>query len=139
MTRDAETRYLQDGTAVANLSLVFSHGPKPKDGGYRASQFVDATLWGKPAEALSQYPLKGTRLDVVIDGPHIETFPRKDGTEGSKLVGRVNSIEFAGDSKGDEQEAPERQAKKEPVTYPAKPITRASVPVDQEFDDDIPF
>jgi single-strand DNA-binding protein len=93
--KDAEVRYMQDGTPVANLALAFNYGKKDEQGN-RPSQWVDGALWGARAEALGQYLVKGQGLDVTIEDVHIETYQKNDGTSGSKLVGRVAIIGFAG-------------------------------------------
>lgn len=93
--QDVSLRYTNDGTAVANISLAFNYGRKGDDG-KRPSQWVDASLWGQRAESLAEYLLKGTGLDVVLEDVHIETYQRSQGGEGSKLVGRVVILEFAG-------------------------------------------
>ena len=50
--RDVELRTTQSGETVAGLSLAFSFGKKGADG-KRPTQWVDASLWGKRAEALA--------------------------------------------------------------------------------------
>ena len=95
--RDVDLRYTADGQPVANLALAFEYGRKGPDG-KRPTQWIDASLWGKRAESLAPHLPKGTRLAVTLDDVHVETFQRRDGTEGSKLLGQVSSIEFAGSS-----------------------------------------
>ncbi len=85
---DAQLRYTPDGTAVANLSLAFNYGRRDDDG-KRPTQWVDASLWGQRAESLIDYLVKGQGLDVVLEDPHIETYQRREGGEGFKLVARV--------------------------------------------------
>lgn len=123
--RDAEVRYTPKGEAVANLSLAFNYGRKGDDG-KRPTQWVDGSLWGKLAEAISQYLVKGSLVAVTLDDVHIETFDKKDGTQGVKLSGRVSSIELAGGG--------ERQAA--PAPAPAKRQTDTGF---DRMDDDIPF
>lgn len=95
--RDCELRYLPDGTPVANLALAYNYGAKDA-AGKRPAQWVDGAIFGKRAEALKPYLLKGTAVGVTLSDPHIETFARKDGTRGEKLVARVIDLEFAGGS-----------------------------------------
>ena len=96
IVRDAELRYTQNGDAVASLSLVFNFGQKGQDGN-KPSQWIDASLWGKRAEAMSQYLLKGGQIYAIINDPHIETYEKRDGSgQGFKLTGRIAEIEFAG-------------------------------------------
>jgi single-strand DNA-binding protein len=123
--RDAELRTTQDGTAVASLSLAMDY----RTGREKAVQWVEGALWGKPAEALAQYLVKGKLVFVVLDDVHIEEFQRRDGTAGTRLVGRVSKIELAGGG----ERAEERAAPK-PAPKPAAAATGFS-----DMDDDIPF
>jgi single-strand DNA-binding protein len=129
--KDAELRYTPNGTAVANLALCFNHGQKQTDGN-RLSQWIDAALWGKQAEALLQYLVKGSQVSVVIDGPHIEFYKKNDGTQQSKLVGNIINIEFVGkkSDSGTQPQAAQRQGK------PAG--NQGGNPYDDNFED-IPF
>lgn len=110
--RDAELRFTNDGTPVASVSLAFNYGKKDSATGNKPTQWVDGSLWGHRAEALAQYLLKGTLLQVTLDDPHVETFRKQDGTEGHKLVGRISSLEFASrpqEGQGQAQSAPRPQ------------------------------
>jgi len=100
--KDAEIRQMQDGTAVANLALAFNYGKKEADG-HRPTQWVDGALWGPRADALAQWLVKGQGLDVTLEDVHIETYQKNDGTSGSKLVGRVAIIGFAGSAPAQDQ------------------------------------
>ena len=129
--RDVEVHYTPGGNAVANMSLAFNYGKK--DGGTRPSQWIEASLWGKRAELLAQYLLKGTQVDVVLDEPHIEEYEGKNG-KGSKLVARVLGIEFAGSRRDSESEPSQRS---EPAAQPSPRGGGASG--FDDMDDDIPF
>jgi single-strand DNA-binding protein len=101
---DADVRYLQDGTAVANLSIAYNYGKKDSEG-KRPTQWIKASLWGVRAENSAPYLVKGTLLSVVLDDVCIETYDRKDGGTGTNLKARVNNFEFAG-GKPKESQAP---------------------------------
>lgn len=117
--RDAEIRFTNDGEPVASLSLAFEHGRKGQDG-RRPTQWVEATLWGKRAESLAPYLLKGGAVVVTLDDPHIEEFQKRDGSTGNKLVGKVTALELAGKPAQAEEAPPARPA-------PA-PAPRAAAP-----------
>ena len=135
--RDAEIRYLQDGTAVCNLSLAYNYGMKPRDGGNKPTQWVDGTVWGKMAEALAPYLKKCGLIDVVLEDLHIEEFEGKNGI-GNKLVARVLKIELAGsrESTGDSwgQQRPAAQ----PSQHQQQKSNGYQQPAD-DIDDDVPF
>ena len=136
--RDAETRYTQGGDAVCSLSLAYNYGRKGDDGN-RPTQWVDATLWGKRAEALAQYLTKGSLIFAVLSEVRIETYARKDGGEGHKLAARVDDIEFTGranDAPSERAERPERPSQPRPAPARAQPTRTPEAAFE---DDDIPF
>lgn len=128
--RDAELRYTSSGEAVVNLALAFNYGQKQADGN-RQTQWLEASLWGKRAEALAPHLAKGSALSVVLSEPHVETFEGKNGT-GHKLVSRVIDIEFAG-SKGESSAPAAKQDQK-----PAMPAPSAGSGFD-DLENDLPF
>lgn len=145
--RDAEIRYTGDGTPVATLAGAWNYGRKGDDGN-RPTQWADLALWGERAEKLSEWLLKGQQLMIVADDVHIQTFERRDGGSGAKLVGRIESIEFAG-SKSDQagqQQAPAQQRQAAPAQPQAAPTQQRQAPALKtsgtgfdDMDDDIPF
>ena len=128
--RDVELRYLPQGDAVANLSLAFTYGRKGADGN-RPTQWVEASIWGKRAEALAPYLLKGGLVSVTLEDVCIETFQGKNG-EGHKLTGRVLAIDLVPNGKRDEQSQAPR-----PASAPARQAAPAGG-FDSD-DTDIPF
>lgn len=135
--KDCELRHIQAGDAVTNLSLAYNYGKKDQQGN-RPSQWIEGVLWGKRAEALLPYLLKGQQLLVTLDDVHTEEFEGRNG-KGFKLVGTVTNIEFVG-SKPDSSGQPAQQrpaAAPAPQQRPAAPAPRRGHPDD--MDDDIPF
>ncbi len=128
--RDVEVRHTAQGEAVASLALAFNYRNK----GEKCTQWVEASLWGKRAEALAPYLRKGGLISVTVDDVHIETYEGKNGT-GTKLVGRVSDVELAGG--GQEAEQAEKP-KPAPVRTAPKPAP-ASSGFEDFGDDPIPF
>lgn len=136
--RDAELRALPDGTPVTNLALAFDYGRKGEDG-RRPTQWVEASLWGRQAEALVEYLTKGQQVYVIVDDIHIETYEGRNGG-GSKLVGRIQTINLCGGGSSQERQQASR---------PQQSAPRQSAPRQQQrpqpqqsyddYDDDIPF
>ena len=137
--RDAELRFTPKGDAVCELALAVNYGRKGDDGN-RPTQWISASLWGQRAEALAPHLSKGKLLYVVIEEPHIETYEGKNGA-GSKMVGRVVSLEFAGG--GQQHSQPRQQApqqRQQPAQQPAP--QQQGQPAGGAWsgmDDDIPF
>lgn len=140
--RDAEIRYTQSGAPVASFSAAFDFGRKDADG-KRPTQWIDLSLWGDRAEKVADMLTKGTRLMVVASDVHVETFERRDGGQGSKLVARVDSFEFAGSRQDREQgDAPAPRESGQAPARSERPARQAAPNRADDFDamdDDIPF
>ena len=132
---DAELRYTQGGEPVATLRLAFNYGQKDSSGS-KPTQWIEASLFGKRAEALAQYLKKGAAIDLILADPHIETWQKKDQSTGFKLVGKVLELEFAGGA---------REAGANPSggqSQPAADSPRRPAAPSRSFDDltdDVPF
>ena len=60
-------KYLQSGTAVADISIAVNESFKGKDGEKKESvNFFDCTLFGRTAEVCAEYCHKGST--VLLDG-----------------------------------------------------------------------
>jgi single-strand DNA-binding protein len=125
--KDAELRKTQSGESVISLALACNYGRKGQDG-KKPTQWLDAALWGKLADALQPYLTKGQQVSIVAEDPHIETFEGSSGP-GHKLVARIISIELVGSRT--EVAAPKPAPK--PVQKPVPPASFDDV------DDSIPF
>ena len=93
-------KYLQDSTAIAAFSVADSQG---KD----KTVWWNCSLFGKRAESLGQYILKGTK--VTVSGQVTEdVWTDKNGQERKSMKVRVNDIALQ--SKAEQrQEAPRKQ------------------------------
>lgn len=145
--KDAELRFTNDGTPVANLALAYNWGRKDNEG-KRPTQWVDASLWGERAQALQQWLVKGQQFNVHLSDVRIETYEKNGGGTGSKLVGRVDVIEFAGSRPEGQQSAPAPQQRSARNEYadakgaaqpPANRPQPRPAPNFSDMDDDIPF
>ncbi len=133
--RDGELRYLPDGSAVMNLAVAYNYGRKGQDG-KKPSQWVDCAIFGKRAEAMAQYLVKGTQLFLVLDDVHVNQFTKADGTQSASLKGVVQKIDFVGSAP--QQSAPAQQQQR--AQAPAPKPQQAPPPAFDDFDtDSIPF
>jgi single-strand DNA-binding protein len=118
--RDAELKYLNNGDPICNFSVADSQG---RDKG---TIWWNCTLFGKRAEALSQYLTKGQSVTVVGTITERE-WQDKEGAKRKSMDVRVSEIALQGGRKDAEPQEERRQAPK-----PA--------PVQDSFDsDEIPF
>ena len=123
--RDAEQRYLPNGDAVASFSVADSQG---KD---KPTIWWNCSIFGKRAEALTQYLTKGQSVTVVGNVAQRE-YNDKDGNKRTSMDVRVSEIALQGGKRDSEpRQAPSHDAVK----------ARQLPPKAGGFDDmdDIPF
>lgn len=114
--KDAEVKYLPNGDAIANFSVADSQG---KD---KPTIWWNCGLYGKRAESLSQYLVKGQAVTVTGSVSERE-WTDKNGQARKSMDVRVNDVALQGGRR--DAEPQQRQAPK-------------PEPVDVN-DDDIPF
>lgn len=140
--RDAELRYANDGTPVASIAGAWNYGRKDQDG-KQPSQWGEFAIWGERAEKLSPYLLKGQQLFIVAGDVNVQTFEKRDGGQGVKLVGRVESVEFGERPRTENAQNTQRNAstpaQQRPAPRPAAAKPGATGSGFDDMDDDIPF
>jgi single-strand DNA-binding protein len=142
--RDAELRVTPNNKSVIGLSCVYDIGW----GDNKKSQWVEAVIWGKQAESLAPYLLKGKQIVIYADDVEIETYQKSDGTQASKLKCRVINIDLT--SSGDNQQQnnqqqPQQQSQQQPQQRQQPQQQNQGCQqnggggLDDSFDQDIPF
>ena len=96
LTRDAELRYTQAGTAVLSFTVAVNESRKKDDTWEDYPNFIDCTMFGKRAESVSDYLRKG--VYAAITGKLHQNRWEKDGQSRSKIEVTVDNIHF--ESKG---------------------------------------
>jgi single-strand DNA-binding protein len=94
LTRDAELKYTNTGTAVSKFSLAVNRNKRSGDQWSEEANFFDLTLWGKQAEAVNQYLTKGKQ--VAIEGELRQNRWEQDGQKRSKVEINVNHLQLLG-------------------------------------------
>lgn len=101
LTRDAELRSTASGTAILAFGVAVNDRRRNQNGEWEDyANFVDCTMFGRRAEALSQYLTKGTK--VAIEGRlHYSSWEdRNGGGRRSKLDVTVDELEFMSSRNG---------------------------------------
>ena len=124
LTRDPELRATQSGMQVLSLGVAVNDRRKNQATGEweDVPNFVDCTMFGTRAEAVSRYLSKGTK--VAIEGKLRYSSWEKDGQRRSKLEVIVDEIEF--------------MSRREQPAQAAAPVQAQAEPLDV-YDEDIPF
>ena len=128
LTRDPELRVTTSGTQVLSFGVAVNDRRRnPQTGEWEDyPNFVDCTMFGARAEAVSRFLAKGNK--VAIEGKLRYSSWEKDGQRRFKLEVIVDEIEFMS----------QRQGAAAPVSTPA-PAPAAAPPSVDLYDEDIPF
>lgn len=121
LTADPETRYTQDGMAVAKYTVAVDKPTKEQ-----GADFIPCTAFGKSAEVAEKYFRKGMR--VAVNGAlRTGSYTNKDGKKVYTWCVAVARHEFAEDKK-DRAEAPKEEAEEGFLSVP-----------DSVIDEELPF
>lgn len=145
--QDVELKYTADGKAVTTLSVATSDSWKDKNTGEKVekTEWHRVSLFGKLAEIAGQYLHKGSK--VYVEGS-LRTRKWQDKTGADRYTTEVIVSGFSGtlqmlDRRDDTntQAAPVQKAPQAPAPAAAQstPAADPITPVDNTFDDDIPF
>jgi single-strand DNA-binding protein len=104
LTRDPQVRSLANERSVASFSLAINRRFKGADGEVREdTTFVDCEAWGRTAELVGQYLVKGSAC--YIEGRlKLDSWEAKDGGKRSRLQVVADSVQFLGRPKQKDQE-----------------------------------
>ena len=146
LTRDPELRATAGGTQVLSFGVAVNDRRRnPQNGEWEDyPNFVDCTMFGTRAEAVSRYLSKGSK--VAIEGKLRYSSWERDGQRRSKLEVIVDEIEFfsrgqQGGGQGGYGQPAYGQGGYDAAHMPV-PAPQAPAPVPPAgdvFDDDIPF
>lgn len=129
--RDPELRYTPQGTPVCSFTLATNERRKDRSGEAQdITTWFRVTLWGRQAEAASQYLTKGR--PIYIEGRlRVEEWTDRDGRQRYTLEVQASDMQFIG-SRGDDGTSKAERS---------EPASRATEPGDEVGvnDDDIPF
>lgn len=99
LTRDIDLRHTSGNIAVAQIGLAVNRKWRDKDGQDKEeTTFVDCEAWGKTAETMAKYLVKGK--PVFIEGRLKLDQWEKDGQRHSKIKVVVESFQFVGGRDG---------------------------------------
>ena len=104
LTKDAQSRYSQSGTAIASFTIAVNSIVSDNVGGYREEpSFLDMVIYGKRAESLYKYLLKGQQVAIQAEARQ-NTYKRKDGTTASSIEFMVLDLQLVGSSKTQQEQ-----------------------------------
>lgn len=147
LTRDLGTDersfgYVNNGQARANVSVAVNRSKKNGDQWVDEVSYFDVTIWGKTAENLKPYLLKGKQ--IAIDGYLRQDRWEKDGQKQSKVCIVANNVQLLG-GKGEGGPGPSDAPKFQPNNSASNAGYNGGYQSDSfggtgsDFPEDIPF
>jgi single-strand DNA-binding protein len=133
LTRNAELKYTNNGSAVSRFGIAINQRRKKDDQWVDEAHFFDVVVWGKTAESLNQYLLKGKQIG--IEGQLRQDRWEQDGQSRSKVEIVATNIMLLGSGGGSGRPSP---AGPDAHSAGAEP-PEAGSPGPDHFEDDIPF
>jgi single-strand DNA-binding protein len=130
LTRDVELKYTEAGMPVSKFSIACNEKRKKGEEWVDEANFFDIVLWGKTAESLCQYLIKGKQI-AIDDKMKQERWQDRDtGNNRSRVVVTAETIQLLGGTSSGDVNTPQKQGAASPA--PASPANDG-------FADDIPF
>lgn len=133
LTRDAELKYTSGGMAICKFSIVVNRKRKQGEQWIDEASFFDVVVWGRTAEALNQYLVKGKQ--VAVEGELHQNRWEQDGQSRSKVEINASNVQLLGGGTEQTAPAPSRQTRHGVSGAPAN----QGYPEQQDFESDIPF
>lgn len=132
LTQDPELKATKSGTSVLSFGVAVNDRRKnPQTGEWEdVPNFVDCTVFGNRADALSRFLSKGSK--VALEGKLRYSSWEKDGQKRSKLTVLVDDLEFMSRKENGSQSASN-------APIPSSKPTKAQAPATEVYDEDIPF
>lgn len=131
LTSDCTMKYTSGGMAIANMSLAVGRKVKKGESWVDETSFFDVVLFGKQAEAVNQYLLKGTQ--ICVNGELHQDRWEKDGQKRSAVKINANNIQLLGRPAGQQGQAPAQGQGKPQSRLAPQPQGVA----DHDFEDDV--
>jgi len=136
--RDAELRYTSGGAPVASVRIATTERFTDREGQKREdTQWHDVVIWGKTAEALHEFLVKGKQ--IYVEG-RIQTrkWTDKEGKDRYNTEIRADRVVLLGGGGGGGEgrvARPARDSRYAEASEPAAELAHVEAP----NDDDIPF
>ncbi len=133
LTRNAELKYTNNGQAVSKFSIAVNQRRKKDDQWVDEAHFFDIVLWGKSAESINQYLVKGKQ--VGVEGQLRQDRWQQEGQARSKVEIFATNVMLLGGAAGGRQSAAPSEAR----ASGGGDTPEGGAPAPDTFEDDIPF
>ena len=135
VVKDAELKFTPSSTPVTRFSVAVNRSRKNGDQWEEEVSYIDIVLWGRSAESISKFLVKGKQ--VAVEGELRQNRWEQDGQQRSKLEVVASNVQLL--SSGTAPGSGNAQTQGQQGSY-AKKSAPASAPEPDHFEDDgIPF
>ncbi len=136
LTRNAELKYTNSGAAVSKFSLAINQRRKKGDQWEDEVHYFDVSLWGKSAESINQYLVKGK--PVGVEGQLRQDRWQQDGQNRSKVEIFATNVMLLGGA-GGAGGGPRGPSGPGEGKGAGPDFPEGGQPAPDNFEDDIPF
>jgi single-strand DNA-binding protein len=136
LTRNAELKYTNSGMAISAFAIAVNMRRKKDEQWVDEAHFFDIEYFGKAAEAVNQYLVKGKQ--VGVEGSLRQDRWEKDGQARSKVKITASNVMLLGGRPGSGQAAGSQAPGSGPAPSGGGEPPEGAPPADT-FEDDIPF
>jgi len=135
LTRDIDIAYTSAGMAIGTISIASNKKVKRQDNWVDEVSYFDVTIFGKMAEGLKPYLLKGKK--ICVQGSLKQDRWEKDGQKNARVRIIAEQIELIG---GRETSSSENTSSAPSNNFVANDMAGPSQNFSEgEFQEDIPF
>jgi single-strand DNA-binding protein len=134
LTRDAELKYTNGGTAICEFALAVNNAKKKGEEWVDEPSFFDVTVFGRQGEAIQQYMVKGKQVGVV-GRLEQQRWQNQEGQNRSKVVIIAETVQLLRSKGEDTGNSPQSTGQRTSASRPSTPAPSAG----DDFPDDIPF
>jgi single-strand DNA-binding protein len=117
LVNDAILKYTSGGMAIANLSLAVNRRVKKGEQWTDEVSFFESVLFGKTAEGLKPYLLKGKQ--IAVEGELKQDRWEQDGRSRSKVVINASNVQLLGGNDKPAQQSGQGSGYQAPEDYSA--------------------
>ena len=97
LAKSAELKYTPKGLAIATFAIAVNRSVKKEDGWKDEASFFECTVFGKQAESLKPYLVKGQQ--IAINGELKQDRWESDGQTRSKVTVNAENVQLIGGKK----------------------------------------
>lgn len=130
--------YTSTGTARANVSIAVNRSKKQGDQWVDEASFFDITIWGKTAENLKPYLVKGQKI-AVQGFLKQDRWKDQDGNNRSRVSIVAESVELCGKKASENNATDNTQSAAQTFKPVNNPVNNPAENEPMAYSEDIPF